>query len=42
MATVIAMFSCQVLRARGDAGRVMSCRPQWCMSRGLATSVVVG
>jgi len=31
MATVIAMFSCQVLRARGDAGRVMSCRPQWCM-----------
>jgi len=33
MAIVIATFLRQVLRARGDAGRVMSCRQQWCMSR---------
>jgi len=31
-----------MLSARRDAGRVMSCHPQWDMSRDLATTVVVG
>jgi len=42
MATITATLSRQMLRARGDAGRVMSRTRNAVCSRGLVTTAVIG